>query len=279
MDEDRFLKANPPSKVLRLGGVPSGRFWRDLESMPQVSVWSVCRNGLRGLGREADFVRGSLDRILPAMGEIEMIGDRAEVLQGAKARRQRIEEALAAYPDSEQGWTRTLSVYASIASGVYLGNSLPIREWNAFAQWERPVRVVRANRGANGIDGQVSSWLGASADEEDAWGIFGDLTALYDFAGLKMLGQVETKGRVMVVINNGGGRIFDRVPRLEGMSGNAKSWMTAESPVDFGAVAKAWGMDYLRVTRADEFDGVEENNKAVLVEVVPDQAQGMGFMK
>jgi 2-succinyl-5-enolpyruvyl-6-hydroxy-3-cyclohexene-1-carboxylate synthase len=279
MDEDRFLKANPPSKVLRLGGVPSGRFWRDLESMPQVSVWSVCRNGLRGLGREAEVVRGSLDRILPAMGEIEMIGDRAEVLQGAKARRQRIEEALAAYPDSEQGWTRTLSVYASIASGVYLGNSLPIREWNAFAQWERPVRVVRANRGANGIDGQVSSWLGASADEEDAWGIFGDLTALYDFAGLKMLGQVETKGRVMVVINNGGGRIFDRVPRLEGMSGNAKSWMTAESPVDFGAVAKAWGMDYLRVTRADEFDGVEENNKAVLVEVVPDQAQGMGFMK
>jgi 2-succinyl-5-enolpyruvyl-6-hydroxy-3-cyclohexene-1-carboxylate synthase len=279
IDEDRFLKDNPPSKVLRLGGVPSGRFWRDLESMPEVSVWSVCRNGLRGLGREAGVLRGSLDRILPAMGEIETIGDRAEVLQGAKARKQRIEEALAAYPDSEQGWMRTLSVYASIASGVYLGNSLPIREWNAFAQWERPVRVVRANRGANGIDGQVSSWLGASADEEDAWGIFGDLTALYDFAGLKMLGQVETKGRVMVVINNGGGRIFDRVPRLAAMSGNAKSWMAAESPVDFGAVAKAWGMDYLRVTRADEFDGVEENNKAVLVEVVPDSAQGLGFPK
>jgi 2-succinyl-5-enolpyruvyl-6-hydroxy-3-cyclohexene-1-carboxylate synthase len=279
MDEDRFLKANPPSKVLRLGGVPSGRFWRDLENMPEVSVWSVCRNGLRGLGREADVVRGALDRVLPAMGEIEAIGDTAEMLEGAKARRQRIEEALAAYPDSEQGWMRTLSVYASIASGVYLGNSLPIREWNAFAQWERPARVVRANRGANGIDGQVSSWLGASADEEDAWGIFGDLTALYDFAGLKMLGQVETKGRVMAVINNGGGRIFDRVPRLAAMSGKAKGWMAAESPVDFGAVAKAWGMDHLRVTRADEFDGADGNGRAVLVEVVPDPAQGIAFQK
>jgi 2-succinyl-5-enolpyruvyl-6-hydroxy-3-cyclohexene-1-carboxylate synthase len=90
---------------------------------------------------------------------------------------------------------------------------------------------------------------------------------------------VETKGRVMVVINNGGGRIFDRVPRLAAMSGNAKNWLAAESPVDFAAVAKAWGMDYLRVTRADEFDGVEENNKAVLVEVVPDSAQGLGFPK
>lgn len=279
MDEDRFLKANPPSKVLRLGGVPSGRFWRDLETMPDVSVWSVCRNGLRGLGREAEVIRGSLNRVLPAMGEIEALGDRAEILEGAKARRQRIEEALAAFPDSEQGWMRTLSVYASIASGVYLGNSLPIREWNAFAQWDRPVRVVRANRGANGIDGQISSWLGASADEEDAWGIFGDLTALYDLAGLKMLGQVETKGRVLAVINNGGGRIFDRVPRLAAMSGNAKSWMAAESPVDFGALAKAWGMDHIRVTRADEFDGAGGDGKTILLEIMPDADQSQGFLR
>jgi 2-succinyl-5-enolpyruvyl-6-hydroxy-3-cyclohexene-1-carboxylate synthase len=277
MDEDMALKKHLPSRVLRLGGVPSGRFWRDLEKLPEVSVWSVCRNGLRGLGRDADVTRGSLDRILPALGDVEKNGDVADLLEGAKARAQRIEEALAAFPDSEQGWMRTLSVYASIASGVYLGNSLPIREWNSCAQWEKPVRMVRANRGANGTDGQISSWLGASADEEDAWGIFGDLTALYDFAGLKMLRQVETKGRVMAVINNGGGRIFDRVPRLAAMSANAKAWMAAETPADFAAIAKAWGMDYLRVTRADGFDGVAETGKATLLEVVPDEAQTVGF--
>ncbi len=277
MGEDAALKNRPPSKVLRLGGVPSGRFWRDLESLPDVSVWSVCRNGLRGLGRGAEVTQGTLDRILPAIGDVEKIGDVADLLEGAKARAQRIEEALAAFPDSEQGWMRTLSVYASVAGGVYLGNSLPIREWNAYAQWERPVRLVRANRGANGIDGQISSWLGASADEQDAWGIFGDLTALYDLAGLKMLGQVETKGRVMAVINNGGGRIFDRVPRLAAMSGKAKDWMAAESPVDFAALAKAWGMDHLRVTRADEFDGAGGDGKATLLEIVPDVGQTRGF--
>lgn len=277
VDADEVLKANPPSKVLRLGGVPSGRFWRDLEAIPEVSVWSVCRNGLRGLGREAEVTQGSLERILPAMGEMEEIGDVADLLEGAEGRGQRIEEALEAFPDSEQGWMRTLSVYASIGSGVYLGNSLPIREWNACAQWEKPVRVVRANRGANGIDGQVSAWLGASADEEDAWGIFGDLTALYDLAGLKMLGQVELKGRVMAVINNGGGRIFDRVPRLGGMSERAKEWMAAATPVDFGAIAEAWGMEHVRVTRADEFDGAGSDGKAVLLEIVPDAGQTRGF--
>lgn len=279
MGEDAALKSRPPSKVLRLGGVPSGRFWRDLENLPQVSVWSVCRNGLRGLGREAEVTRGMLDRVLPAMGDVEKIGDMAELLEGAKARAQRIEEALAAFPDSEQGWMRTLSVYASVAGGVYLGNSLPIREWNSCAQWERPVRLVRANRGANGIDGQISSWLGASVGEENSWGIFGDLTALYDLAGLKMLGQVETKGRVMAVINNGGGRIFDRVPRLDAMSGKAKDWMAAESPVDFAALATAWGMDYLRVTRADEFDGAGGDGKATLLEIVPDAGQTRGFLE
>ena len=57
-DADRVLKARPPGKILRLGEVPSGRFWRDLEDLPQVSVWSICRNGLPGLARESQVTRG-----------------------------------------------------------------------------------------------------------------------------------------------------------------------------------------------------------------------------
>lgn len=277
VDADRVLKENPPAKVLRLGGVPSGRFWRDLEDLLEVSVWSVCRNGLRGLGREAGVLQGNLQRVLPALGEPEELGDVGEWLEGVEGRGQRIEEALEAFPDSEAGWMRMLSVYAALGGSVYLGNSLPIREWNLYAQWERPVRNVRVNRGANGIDGQISTWLGASADEADAWGIFGDLTVLYDLAGLKMLGQVETRGRVLVVINNGGGKIFEKVPRLQGMSEAAKAWMSAESPVDFAALAKGFGMDHVRVTRTDDFDGAGAGERAVLLEVVPDEGQGRGF--
>ncbi len=274
---DKVLKAKPPSKILRLGGVPSGRFWRDLEDLPKVDVWSVCRNGLRGLGREANVLRGSLERILPAIGDVEEIGDVSDFLEGVEGRGQAIEEALETFPDSEPGWMRTLSVFSAIGESVYLGNSLPIREWTTFAQWERPVQTVRANRGANGIDGQISSWLGASASEENAWGIFGDLTTLYDLAGLKMLAQVNCSGRVLAVINNSGGRIFSQVPRLESMSESAKKWMEAETPADFQAVAKLWGMDYIRVTRADEFDGIEATDRAILVEVVPDSTQTTRF--
>lgn len=277
MDEDVVLRNQPPSKILRLGGVPSGRFWRDLENLPQVSVWSISRNGLRGLGRQAELNQGFLNRILPALGECGKIGDRAELLEGAKARREKIEEALVTYPDSEQNWVRTLSIFASMAESVYLGNSLPIREWNAYAQWERNVPLVRANRGANGIDGQISSWLGASAEEKHTWGIFGDLTALYDLAGLKMLGQIEKEGRVLVVINNGGGRIFDGIPRFDAMSEPSKSWMTAESPVDFSAIAKAFHMNYQSASRTDEFEGVTDTDQSVLLEIIPNPNHTSAF--
>jgi len=48
--------------------------------------------------------------------------------------------------------------------------------------------------------------------------VFGDLTALYDLAAPAMLPQVEQKGRVLVVINNGGGQIFEKLPRLAQLS-------------------------------------------------------------
>jgi hypothetical protein len=61
------------------------------------------------------------------------------------------------------------------------------------------------------------------------------------------------------------------------MSEKAKEWMAAETPVDFGAIAQAWGMNYLRVTRADEFDGAGDDEKAVLLEIIPDAGQTKGF--
>jgi hypothetical protein len=38
-----------------------------------------------------------------------------------------------------------------------------------------------------------------------------------------------------------------------------------------------WGIDYRRMTRADHFDGVEDTERTVLVEVVPDSAQTARF--
>lgn len=276
-DADRVLKSRPPGKILRLGEVPSGRFWRDLESLPQVSVWSVCRNGLPGLARTSNVLRGPLDRVLPALGEIEFADDALDYLPGASSRENRIAELLEIYPDSEPALLRTLSHYASVGGGLFLGNSMPIREWNLFAQWTRPVPSVRANRGANGIDGQVSTWLGWSADVSETWAVVGDLTALYDLAAPFVLEQIDCKGRVLAVINNGGGKIFERLPRLQTMSPRAAEWMTNPQTADLSGLATLWNMDHLRIRTVDDFDHFAAGEKTLLLEIVPDTAQTTAF--
>ena len=276
-DADRLLKARPPGKVLRLGGVPSGRFWRDLEELPDVAVWSVCRNGLPGLARASHVTRGPLQRVIPALGDITAAGDALDLLAGASGRAARAAELLECYPDSEPALVRVLSHYAAIGGGVFLGNSLPIREWNLFAQWARPVPTVRASRGANGIDGQLSTWLGWTADVSDTWAVVGDLTALYDLAAPFVLGQVNCAGRVLAVINNSGGRIFERLPHLKTMSPRAAECLTNPHAADLAGMATLWGMDHLRVRRADDFDRFEPGVKPILLEILPDPEQTARF--
>lgn len=276
-DADRVLKANPPGKILRLGDVPSGRFWRDLEELPDISVWSACRNGLPGLARSSLVVRGQLDRIIQALGPVEPAGDALDLLVGANARAVRTDELLEMFPDSEPALIRAISHYASLGSGLFLGNSLPIREWNSFAQWARPVTSVRANRGANGIDGQVSTWLGCSADLSETWAIVGDLTALYDATAPFPLGQIVCQRRVLVVINNGGGKIFERLPRFPNLSPRAAEWMSNPHSADFSGLATLWQLDHLRVRTADDLDRLDPGEKPLLLEIQPDPAQTAAF--
>ncbi|MCH7224723.1 thiamine pyrophosphate-binding protein [Haloferula sp. A504] len=276
-DPDRQLKAHPPGKVLRLGAVPSGRFWRDLEEMPETEVWNVTRSGYPGLARESHTIQARVGAAIRGLGEVEVADDALDLLEGNSRRAALIDELLEAFPDSEPAMLRTLSTYAALGSGVFLGNSLPIREWNLFAQWDVPIPEVRANRGVNGIDGQISTWLGWTAAREDAWCVVGDLTALYDLAAPAMLGQVERKGRVLVVVNNGGGQIFSRVPRLASMSGRGRELMLNPHELSLEGWASMWGMDYRVIDSQDGFDALEPGEKPLLVELRPSASETTDF--
>lgn len=276
-DADRVLLKHPPGKILRLGEVPSGRFWRDLETQTDIEVWSVCRNGLPGLARASHVTRGGVHRILRALGPVDPVEDARDLRAGASARAAALEERLEAYPDSEPSLLRAISHFACLGSGVFLGNSLPIREWNQSAQWTRPVTNIRANRGANGIDGQISTWLGASAEQENAWAILGDLTTLYDLAAPALLGQVEPRGRVLVVINNQGGRIFEQIPRLGAMLPAATELLIQPQQVEWAGLAQLWGMRHLRVRHADDLDELSTEGAPLLLEIIPDAKQTSRF--
>jgi 2-succinyl-5-enolpyruvyl-6-hydroxy-3-cyclohexene-1-carboxylate synthase len=276
-DGDRLLRKTPPKKVLRIGDVPTGRFWRDLEDLPETEVWSITRSGFSGLARESRVARGLAHRVIKSLGHQERVGDPLELLPRIARRAAQIDEALESLPESEPGWMRTLSHYGTLANSLFLGNSLPIREWNWFAQHQRAVSKVRANRGANGIDGQISTWLGCTAAEENAWCIIGDLTALYDLAAPFLLLQCEQRGRVLVILNNRGGRIFERLPRLRQMDAAARELMIHPHEHDFRHWAAQWGLDYVCANTLDDLDAFEPGDRMTVLEVRPDERQTAEF--
>jgi 2-succinyl-5-enolpyruvyl-6-hydroxy-3-cyclohexene-1-carboxylate synthase len=277
-DPDRMLKEAKLSKILRIGDVPVGRFWRDLEGMPEVEVLNLSRAGFSGLARKSETIAGGISRIIKGVGEVEEVGDVTDLLRGNGRKASQIDELLERFPDSEPSFVRMTSIYATMAESVYLGNSLPIREWGMFAQRDKevPHELVRANRGANGIDGQLATWAGWTHGIDDAWILIGDLTALYDLSAPSLLHDCDAEGRVIVVMNNGGGRIFDRLPRVQKMDGAQKGIIANEHAFSFESWAMMWGWDYQRVETVDELE-IEAGPAPLVVELVPCEKQTKAF--
>jgi 2-succinyl-5-enolpyruvyl-6-hydroxy-3-cyclohexene-1-carboxylate synthase len=103
---------------------------------------------------------------------------------------------------------------------VYTASSMPIRDQEAFLAPGDADVLLLCNRGANGIDGLISSGIGAA----DAGGrpttiVTGDLGLLHDIGGLAALRDVLTPVRI-VVIDNGGGGIFHFLPQQEALDGD-----------------------------------------------------------
>ncbi len=95
---------------------------------------------------------------------------------------------------------------------LYVGNSMPIRDLDTFVpEYPRRIRVL-ANRGASGIDGVVSSALGASAATEGPLLLVtGDLSFHHDLNALHMARDARV-GATIVVVHNDGGGIFNFLP-------------------------------------------------------------------
>jgi 2-succinyl-5-enolpyruvyl-6-hydroxy-3-cyclohexene-1-carboxylate synthase len=170
---------------------------------------------------------------------------------------------------------RHLSRVIGAGATVMIGNSLPIREWNLAADVPKPGTRFFANRGANGIDGLVSTWLGVSADANESWLVLGDLSALYDLSAPWILPQLPGAKRRIVVINNGGGKIFSRVSWLKGVDAQTKRAMVNPHDISFEPWAKLWNMEYRLVTDWQTLQDDETPN--AIWEVRPDEAETEAF--
>ncbi len=125
---------------------------------------------------------------------------------------------------------------------LFFASSLAVRDaewfWPASPVW----RSVFFNRGANGIDGTVSTAMGVAAEGGRVCLFCGDLAALHDASGWLNAGSVRG-ALAVVVINNSGGGIFEHLP-VAGWEPPYERVFATPQHVDFEAMAKAFGVGY-----------------------------------
>ena len=268
---EKALKKKSPTHVLRLGSVPSFRFWRDLEFL-DIPVLSVTHLPFKGLARASELELLDSYKNIPS-SSFEFESYFRDIKISDDLHKNQLEALLLKYPDSELGMLRRLSRYISKQSSLYLGNSLPIREWNLVNQTHSD---CYANRGANGIDGQVSTFLGLCEDHQENWAVIGDQTALYDLNALAFPSSKSQKRRV-VVLNNGGGKIFSHLSYSSDLSVAQSRLIENHHKFELRAWADlfAWGYERWDVHSKEERFFADD----LLLEVFPDSMQSTLFWR
>lgn len=95
---------------------------------------------------------------------------------------------------------------------LFVGNSMPIRDLDSFFMFNTKNIKVMGNRGANGIDGVISTALGAASIAEPCYLVLGDLTFYHDLNGL-LAAKLYKLNITILLINNNGGGIFSFLPQ------------------------------------------------------------------
>jgi 2-succinyl-5-enolpyruvyl-6-hydroxy-3-cyclohexene-1-carboxylate synthase len=214
-----FAAAHAPGLLLRIGDMPTSKPLRTWAAeAPQVvldphAAWHEPTRKAELLLRSA--AAPTLDALAAAVEVRAQTGGK-EWLAGWRAADAHVPEALAEAPDGfEPKLLAALEPELPDGAIVWLSSSMPVRDVEAcFPQSPKRLRFL-ANRGANGIDGVVSSAAGAAlATDAPAWLLTGELALLHDVGGLLAARRAEADLHV-VCINNGGGAIFDFLPVAE----------------------------------------------------------------
>ncbi len=244
-----------------LAGAPAPKLILQLGAEPVAQGWTAAQPVLAGAAR---WVLSDRDWHDPdGTARAVIVGDVAEALayiaervatlggprdaafadawRAAQARASgALARAVAAHPRSETAVMRAVLDAVPAGAVLQIGNSLPIRVVDHARGGGAPRHVI-TQRGAAGIDGLVASAAGATRAGAPVVLVLGDVSFAHDSGAL--LAAREAVGPLaIVVVDNGGGRIFDQLPiaRTAGASLLAAHFHTAPG-LDPAAVALAFG--------------------------------------
>jgi 2-succinyl-5-enolpyruvyl-6-hydroxy-3-cyclohexene-1-carboxylate synthase len=222
--DERFRESVRPHLVLRFGEMPTSkplRTWLAESGADQIVVDPRC-GWNEPTSRAAAILRADPTE-MAAGWAARLNGDERSApsrwLDAEATAREALAAALGDLDElTEPGLHHTLGQIHRDGDLVYTASSMPIRDQEAFLPPTATDALFLCNRGANGIDGLISSGIGAAhASGRPTTIVTGDLGLLHDVGGLAALRDVSTPVRIVVIDNDGGG-IFAFLPQAKALN-------------------------------------------------------------
>jgi len=261
--DESTARALDPEVVLRLGATPTSkalRLWLEAR-VPEHLILvdpEACWNDPSHLASErfqADplaLCTALCDRLAGMRRDSSWL---QRILRVEHSTAETVESFIANEPELlEPRAIRELAAALPDGALLYVSNSMPVRDLDAFLPVStRPLRVL-ANRGASGIDGMLSSALGAAAcQSQPAVLLTGDLALLHDAAALQVARR-HSLDLTVVVFDNDGGGIFSYLPVAERADPAVfETYFSTPHGADLREIAAGFGVESVRASSWEHF--------------------------
>ncbi|MFI4985453.1 MAG: 2-succinyl-5-enolpyruvyl-6-hydroxy-3-cyclohexene-1-carboxylic-acid synthase [Solirubrobacterales bacterium] len=289
--DEAFAASVQPDVVIRVGDLPTSKPLREwlagLQGARQVALdaedsWQDPAAVLSdSLGLDPATALSELATVPPAADDDWLAQWRSADERAAAA----ILGALSEGDLSEPAVAAELGVLLPDVATLFVASSMPVRDIETF--W--PIRPdpprVLCNRGANGIDGIVSSAFGAAADGLGPVVLLvGDVALAHDIGGLLAARRLALK-LTIVLLDNGGGGIFDFLPVSRAsmaLDGDAYTrHIATPTGLDFAKAAALYGLEHERAGELSELRSALERSLAregsSIVEVRTDRTDNVAL--
>jgi 2-succinyl-5-enolpyruvyl-6-hydroxy-3-cyclohexene-1-carboxylate synthase len=239
-----------PEAVLCLGGWPTSKGLRSWVEASEAKIWLV-----NEAGTNRDALHGRTQSLVIAPSALATILPESSEPNGYQRMWARYEEQMRPILDAkldaesemfEMKAVWLLAQHLPPETPLFIANSMPVRDAEYVVPGaDRHVRPL-CNRGANGIDGTLSSALGvAHGTGKPTVLLTGDLALLHDTNGFLLKPKLKTS-LTIVLINNRGGGIFDHLP-VSQFEPPFEHFFATPQEADFGQLALAYGVEHTSV--------------------------------
>jgi 2-succinyl-5-enolpyruvyl-6-hydroxy-3-cyclohexene-1-carboxylate synthase len=246
-----LAKQLTPEMVIQVGDLPTSKELRTWLTATQPQRWVIdpSDQNLDPLHGQTTHLRVKVeDLVVDKSDNNKLASEYLQLWCNAEAKvRIAVDQTMATIEDLFEGkaaWL--LSQILPPGTPLFIANSMPVRDVEFF--WRPNNLGVRShfNRGANGIDGTLSTALGIAHRQQSSVMLTGDLALLHDTNGFlirnKFIGHLT-----IVLINNNGGGIFEMLP-IAKFEPPFEEFFATPQDIDFAQLCTTYGVEHELIT-------------------------------